>query len=652
MLSRKSLLLVGLLFCVVSLAKTGPEPTQIKKKIKPIDFQTTLRFDPYANGVTQPSILLDYEITDDHIKIGNTVLSEQSFKIFIGTPTAIDPKLSAISELGNDEIFLISIASALFKKGSLEIISENGESVWEHNYSTSEILLGQKIKPQLPANLTNNQSEMTILTNVIAPNEITVLSGEKKGSFKFCLKQELNEYFSKICSPPYRYTQQTKKLKIQGETTAIRAYLNSKEAVVKDSVPMTTNQTVHFFASSGNQYSLEFKSHPQPLYLVDFFRESNSNNIILTGHTFPPTHPNCKILNEVDESALLYKIGWIPTIGDLKTYWTLTLPPDSNAIYLMGEAGGQFTYNLKFDKVPFDNQKIKLDQNSLDSTYLPVLKIPINAPAKSKVSSKQKSAKLINANKNRFVWNFEADQLGVEQTKTLLLSTEQDNWLANHTIYRGYSSEFSFRLAGILSQSLQLNTLAELAYNHWFERIFNLDSRALSVQRWGISLKSFKPLKTFKLKNSTESAVSLILTTLDLKYRLTPGLWERDETWGLILGYEDVNINSLKAPLLGGGFFWARSMPKLFDELMNYLPFMSYSKWVDMDFMYYKVPLKGNLTAGSNFAINFHGKVLWSRAIFGEAGFGYKSYEYKDLTIKKYTSLQSFYGTIGIGLNF
>jgi hypothetical protein len=149
-----------------------------------------------------------------------------------------------------------------------------------------------------------------------------------------------------------------------------------------------------------------------------------------------------------------------------------------------------------------------------------------------------------------------------------------------------------------------------------------------------------------------DETISLALTTADLKYRLTPGLWERDETWGLILGYEDVKLSSAQAPLLGAGFFWARSMPKIFDDIMNYIPFMNYSKWVDMDFMYYSVPLKSNLNTGTNFAINFHGKILWTKTLFGEAGFGFKSYEYKDLDIKKYASLQAFYGTMGLGLNF
>lgn len=128
-----------------------------------------------------------------------------------------------------------------------------------------------------------------------------------------------------------------------------------------------------------------------------------------------------------------------------------------------------------------------------------------------------------------------------------------------------------------------MNLLAEFTFNHWFEELFDWQNELLSVQRWGLSLKNFYPLKTLNFKDKDTEIVTLNLTTFDLKYRFTPGLWERDETWGLIFGYEKILLGKSTAPLIGSGLFWARSMPKIFDRLINYLPFMEYPMGLDIN---------------------------------------------------------------------
>jgi hypothetical protein len=219
-------------------------------------------------------------------------------------------------------------------------------------------------------------------------------------------------------------------------------------------------------------------------------------------------------------------------------------------------------------------------------------------------------------------------------------------------LFRGYNGEFSLRLAGVVSADLQLNLLGEMAYNQWFETLAGWNNYYLSNQRWGVSARAFAPLKTFTPKGSTEQALTLKLATVDLKYRFNPGLWERDETWGAILGVEDITINNIHGAFGGGGIFWARSMPEIFDRIFNWFPFMSYPKWVDMEMVYYMVPLDSKIKPGSSstYAINFHGKIMWSKMFFGEAGFGLKTYDYE--TDTQNIRLQALYGTAGLGFNF
>jgi hypothetical protein len=140
--------------------------------------------------------------------------------------------------------------------------------------------------------------------------------------------------------------------------------------------------------------------------------------------------------------------------------------------------------------------------------------------------------------------------------------------------------------------------------------------------------------------------------TADAKYRLEPGLWNRDESWGGMLSYQKFKYASFDATLMGGGVFWARSMPRAFDNTFNYFGFLNYPKWVDAEFVYYPVGDARNAVLAGNYALNFHGKIMWTNSFFGEAGFGIKQYNFNDLVNRINMRFASGYGTVGLGLNF
>jgi hypothetical protein len=119
----------------------------------------------------------------------------------------------------------------------------------------------------------------------------------------------------------------------------------------------------------------------------------------------------------------------------------------------------------------------------------------------------------------------------------------------------------------------------------------------------------------------------------------------------------DASQYSFSIPVVGGGVFWARSMPKVFDDIFNIVPFMRYPKWVDWEFIFY--PLALNSTQASNFmlSMNFHGKVQWTQHFYGEAGFGLKNFSFDDATnpdpqFQFTVPLYVAYGTLGLGFNF
>lgn len=200
--------------------------------------------------------------------------------------------------------------------------------------------------------------------------------------------------------------------------------------------------------------------------------------------------------------------------------------------------------------------------------------------------------------------------------------------------------------------------MGEAAYNLWFEDVLGWDQYYLSKQRWGVSTKYFQSFTKYKVTGYGNAELKVV--NADLKYRFTPGLWTRDESHGAMVSYQDfeasLEVTKFKAPMLGVGWFWARSMPQVVDEIFSLIPYMDYPKWVDMEFIYYAASMDSTKKLNFNFALNFHGQVLWKNNFFGEAGFGIKRYDFIDAT----NSLQSnlgyqlnvLYGTVGMGVKF
>jgi hypothetical protein len=616
------------------------------------DKEDYLRIDPANNNIAIPSAQLVYDINDTSVTVGQTELSDSTVKIFLGNPTEFLPVLKIIEHPFTEQTLYLSLPAILFPGGKIEIIGESGNVIWAHDYTADELELGEKIRQASPS---KRKSETIYLTTELPLESIPFFAEKRKGFFRFCLhNQEGEDYYTKICSPPNRISNQTRKLKSISEVTAAKAYINSKEGKLKDAITAAPDQVTHFYGVSGNQYSLELKTKPYKLYVIDYFKDLDSKSIVFTGHTNFPSNRLTLPLNPVDTSSILFRLGWVDTIGDLRNYWRSRVPFETPTLFMKGIGGGEYSYPFKIQKALRIDKRAYVAKNSLHGTYSSELPLYGIVPPNFNVTSKQESAKIIDKKKGRFTWNYSSNQNGLFQYKTMHMEDRDENttWKASYQVYKGYNNEFSLRYGGILTQKLQANTLGEFSYNRWFEHLFWLENRYISRQRWGISIRGINPIDSYRIKKYDVEKVSLTLRTLDLKYRITPGLWERDETFGLIGAYEDVLLNKVRAPMIGTGFFWARSMPKLFDDLFNYFTFFRYPKWVDLDFTFYSTSLKQSIESKATYTLNFHGKILWSKVFFGEAGFGLRSFDFKDYEKRRYSSLTVFYGTTGLGFNF
>jgi hypothetical protein len=245
-----------------------------------------------------------------------------------------------------------------------------------------------------------------------------------------------------------------------------------------------------------------------------------------------------------------------------------------------------------------------------------------------------------------------ARKRGQLNASEILIKDGEHTFRAFHDVYKGFPRELSGRFTGVLSNNLEIVFLGEVAAQWWLERLLWWEHRKYSFQRWGMNARYFQSLAAIGGREDGQSLLKLQVLTGDLKYRLTPGIWARDHTLGLTANAQHVVIDKYQATMGGLGMFWARSMPRFFDDIFNIVPFMRYPKWVDVEGILYFVPLSPRNQLGVNTAVNFHGKILWTQRFFGEGGFGLKVFQFNDLDEGKAVGLAVAYGTVGLGLNF
>lgn len=629
---------------------TVPAPSLEKFNWPGYDY---LAYPPLKNGmsVRPPVIAYSVDKTEDLI-LNGVVINSDSFKAWAGPLKKFKSKKRPDMDPSTNVVFF-TIPQGMALDGDLHILSEDGKEIFTKSLTLTDLDQGKLVARGVESDFWGSANP-TLQTSALVEfeeAEKTLLNPKLKSGFRFCLKKNDEKLFSSFCTPYYRYSKKDQGIKIQTQSSTTKVFVNKKESATEGTVPVESKKIARFLATSIKGFSVEFSSEVPELNLLDFYSDSSGQWIYLLGQGDYAISPQNKHFPAVVPGSLTDFFHWDATIGDIHDHWVVTTSVADPHIVLKGKGGGLFLYGLEVKSIPSESMRLRL-RNPLKSSYLETPLFIGALPEKLEVKSAPKGGPIKLDKKGKsFAWKFSAPEKGMEQDSGFFVTQGNKEYLTNYRLFRGYSSEFSLRLAGVLSSDMQINFLGEAAYNQWFETLFGWENYYFGRQRWGLSARSFSPLSTFAAQG-TKADLKLALATLDFKYRFTPGLWERDETWGAILGLENVSINGIQGSFVGTGFFWARSMPLLFDRIFNWFPFMEYPKWVDMEMIYYFQSLNQKVKPGSSptLAVNFHGKILWTKRFFGEAGFGVKTYDY--ITTSQSIQLQALYGTAGLGFNF
>ncbi len=469
--------------------------------------------------------------------------------------------------------------------------------------------------------------------------------GLQKGeAFRFCVAGVEADHRATFCSKSYQLSETKEKQELKP------VQFKGKASVVLDGAARDPSGSLIVDGSKGLDIDVTFEdgatlkaaTAPKPIEIVDL--DWNPKGVWVTVAKEKPMGRKIVTVAKPEEH-------WFgPTIGGQESLWRVHLSGKRRFFIFPGYVG--IPFQKKMITGPPPKMRVFIDERSPRSTYSEVTQLKVRAPRGVLLSSKEKSIEQVQD--EYYLWNFWAKIPGEANRSHIEFHDSQNRkWLAHNTLYRGFSNEFSGRaVLGIADGSAAF--AGELFFSSWFESLFGWESYYLSRQRWGVGLRHFQGVAPFKTE-SEEFSVGH--SNFDLKYRFSPGVWGYDESWGAILGVQNVTYADPKneinesVPMVGGGFFWARSMPQLFDSLFNLIPFLRYPKWVDLDFTYYAIST-GKIELKTNYLLNFHGKVFWSRHVFGEGGITFKQIDFLNPESQSKVSTLIVLGKFGVGVNF
>ncbi|KYG63227.1 hypothetical protein AZI86_15425 [Bdellovibrio bacteriovorus] len=663
-------LVVALLICI-SFGAYGQENTDdipaakqsLLKTAATKEFNKPLYFDQIDNGLILPPLELEYEMTPDGraLKVGSVLLSDKTFSVAFAPLGKTHSQLNQVLGSENGQMSLaFYVPESLINPTAIEMVSRTGRLLWSYNFSENDLANWNKrlddwrkelIAKGVSANNVARSGIFSARYAFVDARSAGVPLWNQKESFRFCLSETRGRNSSRVCSP--RYGMDTapdgalSMLKVRVEPVKPRVLLHGQEAPLKQTMVVPMDSPTSFFAELLGGESYEFITLPNKLELMDIADTAKPNLLRIVGYDTRPLGRSV-ILNPDQYSGLTKMLGFEATIGDSRKFWAAAILREDPKVYLPGEGGGIFKQRFELSQIPRAQSRVYLDKRTPTGTYNDGIKLFGRKQPAAKVSTDQNSVRVDSDDPSEFMWRFKAEERGQINRSYLNVEMDGKTYRSYFELYKGFPRELSGRFSGVQTASGFI-VMGEVAYNQWFEDIFSWSNYWVSRQRWGINAKYFKSFNELKVKDGT---APLSVLTVDLKYRFTPGLWGRDETVGLLASYQDVGFGELKAPMLGGGIFWARSMPKVFDDFLNTLIIMRYPKWVDMEFIYYGQSMNSDVTLNAPMSLNFHGKVLWSDRYFGEAGFGIKRYSFQDKVQNQKAELNTFYGTVGLGINF
>jgi hypothetical protein len=357
---------------------------------------------------------------------------------------------------------------------------------------------------------------------------------------------------------------------------------------------------------------------------------------------------NDLVQSEAKDGFILSGTGPEPISGEkqiLKNSWKVRLKSQDPVLYFSGANQIPLRQYFKFTKKPPSEELRPLIESNVFSTYRD--EVPLRGSVNEGVSATSTENDVKKIDTTHFEWNFKTSEILNQNKRHLKLLDKKDEYISSQSIYRALPYEVVGRVSGVLSSTSFLFS-GDLGGSAWLQQIFKSESPRWSVLRWGVSSNFHQSFNS--VQDANGSPINLTQVNLSLKYRLSPGVVNKDETWGLGLAYQSVTYSSAPASMLGAEVFWNHPIFKIVDNVFNKVKWFRNPKWLEAYLQIYPLPVS-SVTLGTNFNFSLKVKIFFKPRFFYDLGVGLSSFNYtKAQTYIVNTG--SVAGTLGLGYIF
>jgi hypothetical protein len=567
-------------------------------KVEADNYTVPVYFEPKPNGVNVLDQALEYELNGNNLSIGKLQFNSTTIKYDLEKSKTVE----------GDYSIKFSWPKAFLTQGKL-LMRTNVEKKTMFSLDT------------LPPGTIDGDT-YTIESHISAKD---VAAWDKQTPLKFCVTNDADK--KSFCSQDYiiKDVYEDVKLRVSRQEYKSEVVLNNESQKNKGKylVKYGTSLVGKIVFKNGAEF--DFETAPVPFESLDIV--------------------------ETAEHKVLFKAkGGVPIGGDNKSEaesWIVRLDKNNPYLYLNTKNDVMLRQDFEFTKpLPTEKMRPRLKTGSRDSTYWTHVPLHGYEAEKAKVSSQEFSAEM--TGDNSFNWEFQASTKGDVNRSHIKIQEDNQDYLGYYEIYKGYPFELSGRFTGAFSGNGAL-ILGEVLGTAWLEQFFGSENTVFSLQHWGVAARYLTSLSAPTDTNGLNETLTSI--NANIKYRFTPGIWNQDESFGLMLAYQNLNFESAPVSMGGIGAFWVRPMPSLVDRLFNKVKWFRYPKVIDVEVEYFPMSLTSGTTVGTNFNAIVHGKLFVKPSFFIEGAVGMKQYNYNQANAFQ-AQITTLFGSGGVGWDF
>lgn len=458
-----------------------------------------------------------------------------------------------------------------------------------------------------------------------------------KNPFRLCLRSEKDRGYTSLCSSWYKV--QTNKsannLIVVDPLPTGRIIIQNEDRPLAGKVELEDRDLVQFFATLKSGASYEYITHPITPILKDVATSEESGKVIIIVEGAKPLFVDAK---EIKDTPYNLQRKYLVEEKKEHTLWQIELERNHLKLAFGGEAGGVFYYPILMSSkdLPGFEDRLYLPERYLVGSY-----------------SQNDSILIHDSKSNNVKWEF--DGLQRYQSTRVFYTPFNESHQVYLDVYRGSPRDLNLKLTGLITGGGDRVPVAEVGLKWWFEDILNSENYYLSRFRWGVNVHYFASLHDVEVSDDSGvvEALSLNVMQVDLRYRLSPGLWGRDETVGLIAFYNSATIGELVMPTQGVGLFWSRPLPELLERWISRISFLSSSStWMNLEISKSLVSMDSNYDLRDSYDAHIEGRLYLNPRFYTELSFGAKKYNFVRNDDGAGANLFTSYGSLGAGFEF